>query len=261
MIQHFFVKLYFFLLIVIFFTSCKTEKNILFVGNDAVNNLNLPVFEIQKGGENSSNLQQFIKPGNELFLKNLQNETLISGVSAGLATSTVASGYVVETDSLVILPVIGSVKLGGLTRLEAEKKINALYEKLLLKNPLITLTVNNLQVTVLGEFSSQGVFQLKKEKTHLVEMIGQVGGLKPTANNTQLKIIRGNPQNPQILLVNLTDVNFMKDARVVLQSNDILYIAPKKSAQNVDKFAKTQVFVGIGLTLINTLFLIYNFTK
>lgn len=265
MMRYIFAKLICCLVIAQFLSSCSTEKNILFVGKEVVNTANLPVFEIQKGSDSTSNKQQIIKPGDELILKNLQNEALISGVGSisatGATTTTATSGYMVETDSMVTLPVIGSVKLGGLSRLAAEKQINALYEKSMLKNPLITLTVNNLHVTVLGEFTNQGIFQLKKEKTHLVEILGQVGGLKQSANNRQLKIIRGNPQNPQILLVNLTDVDFMKDKRVIMQNNDILYVEPLKSAQNAEKTTKISAIVGTGLMLINTIFLIYNFTK
>lgn len=245
-----------------FISSCGTEKNVLFAGKDVLNNANLPVFEIQKGSDSLLNKPQVIKPGDELILKNLQNDALISGVSTnGSISSIVPSGYMVESDSLVTLPVIGSVKLGGLTRLAAEKQINALYQKSMLKSPLITLSINNLQVTVLGEFGQQGVYPLKKDQTHLTEMMGQAGGLNSSANNKRIKIIRGNPQNPQILLVDLTNVDFMKDKRLYLRSNDIIYAEPKKSAQNADRMTKTQVFVSIGLTLINTLFLIYNFTK
>ncbi len=263
MMKYFFTKLLCYLIIVSFLSSCGTEKNILFVGNEGLNTSKMPVFELQKGIDSTFNKPQVIKPGDELILKNLQNDALISGVStsAGSAAVTISNAYVVENDSLVTLPVIGSVKLGGLTRLAAEKQINALYQKSLLKNPLITLFISNLQVTVLGEFSQQGVYPLKKEQTHLTEIMGQAGGLNPSANNKRLKIIRGNPQNPQILIVDLTNVDFMKDKRVILKNNDIIYAEPKKSAQNTEIMAKTSALVSIGLTLINTIFLIYNFTK
>lgn len=264
MIKYIFVKLMCCFFLVNFLSSCSTEKNILFIGKDVVNDVNSPVIEIQKGSKSLTDKTQVINPGDELVLKNLQNDALISGVSTSSGannTSTTTTGYIVETDSLVTLPVIGRVKLGGLTRLAAEKQVNALYEKSMLKNPLITLAINNLQVTVLGEFGQQGIFPLKKEQTHLTEMIGQAGGLNLSANNKRLKIIRGNPQNPQILLVDLTNIEFMKDKRVFLKNNDIIYAEPKKSAQNSEKMTRVSAFVGIGLTLINTIFLIYNFTK
>lgn len=263
MMKYILAKLWCCLIIINILSSCNTEKNILFAGKEALNSSNVPVFQIQKGSDSLLYKPQVIKPGDELILKNLQNEALISGVSASSSSSAIPTSntYIVETDSLVTLPVIGSVKLGGLTRLAAEKQINALYQKTMLKNPLITLAISNLQVTVIGEFNQQGVYPLKKEQTHLTEIMSQAGGLNSSANFKRIKIIRGNPQNPQILLVDITNVDFMKDKRVFLKSNDIIYAEPKKSAQNADKMTKTQVFVSFGLTFINMLFLIYNFTK
>jgi polysaccharide export outer membrane protein len=262
-----FIKIFFFLLFIQLLTSCSTEKNILFSSKDANTKATSPVFEVEKGSETLPNKLQTIKAGDELILKNLQNDGLVSGTgsisssTSASAGSSSPSGYIVQSDSTAVLPVIGKVKLGGLSRSQAELEINALYQKTLLKNPLITLSINNLYVTLLGEFSQQGNFPLKKEQTNLVEIIGEAGGLKPTANPHRIKIIRGNPSNPQILIVDFTDINFMKDKRMYLQQNDIIYVEPIKSAQNQEKLAKVSTIVSVGLTLINTIFLIYNFSK
>ena len=259
--KYIFVKTFFLLLIVQLLSSCGTEKNILFAGKDINTVITTPVFEVEKGSEILPDKVQTIKPGDELILRNLQNDGLISSTNSASATASSPSGYMVQSDSTTVLPVIGKVKLGGLTRKQAELEINALYQKTLLKNPLITLSINNLHVTLLGEFSQQGNYPLKKEQTHLVELIGEVGGLKPTANPQRIKIIRGNPANPQILLVDITDINFMKDKRMYLQQKDILYAEPRKSAQNAEKLTKVSTLVSVGLTLINTIFLIYNFSR
>ncbi len=244
-------------------TSCGVEKNVLF-GNNNKKPLDSAVYELQKGKKSYKVTEQKIQPGDELKLSNLQSESLISGTmasSSGASSGANGGGYFVEIDSTVLLPVLGKVKLGGMTRENAENMVNALYQKTLLKNPLISLSITNHHVTLLGDFTLQGNFPLKKDKTHLVEIIGLAGGLNKTADNTAIKIIRGNPLNPQVLLVNASNINFMADERVYLQSNDIVYVAQKKSAQNAEKISKTSAFVGIGLTLINTIFLIYNFSK
>lgn len=258
--KHIFIKVFFFLMTMQLLSSCSTEKNILFVGKEANTSVTTPVFEVEKGSEILPDKVQTIKPGDELILKNLQNDGLVSSpTSTSTATAgALQSGYIVLSDSTAVLPVIGKVKVGGLSRMQAELQINALYQKTLLKNPLITLAINNLHVTLLGEFNNQGNYPLKKEQTHIVEILGEAGGLKPTANPQKVKIMRGNPANPQILVVDFTDVNFMKDKRMYLQQNDIIYAEPRKSAQNAEKLSKVSTYVSVGLTLINTIFLIYN---
>ena len=262
--KYIFVKVFFFLLTIQLLSSCSTEKNVLFVGREANTIITTPVFEVEKGSEILPDKIQSIKPGDEIILRNLQNDGLVSSSTSSTSTinaGVIQSGYIVLSDSTAVLPVIGKVKVGGLSRIQAELEINALYQKSLLKNPLITLSINNLQVTLLGEFNNQGNYPLKKEQTHIVEILGEAGGLKPTANPQKVKIMRGNPANPQILVVDFTDVNFMKDKRMYLQQNDIIYAEPRKSAQNAEKLSKVSTYVSVGLTLINTIFLIYNFSK
>lgn len=262
--KYIFVKVFFFLLTIQLLSSCSTEKNILFVGKEANTIITTPVFEVEKGSEILPDKIQSIKPGDELILRNLQNDGLVSSSTSSTSTTNtgaIQSGYIVLSDSTAVLPVIGKVKVGGLSRMQAELEINVLYQKTLLKNPLITLTINNLHVTLLGEFSQQGNYSLKKEQTHIIEIIGEAGGLKISANPRKIKIIRGNPANPQVLVVNITDINFLKDKRMYVQQNDIIYAEPLKSAQNAEKLSKVSVYVSVGLTLINTIFLIYNFSK
>lgn len=251
-------------IIAVFLSSCKIEKNILFGYNNPKKSIDSAVYEFKKGEKNYKLVEQKIQAGDELKLMNLQSESLISGTnsaSTGSSTGTSTTGYVVELDSTVLLPVLGKVKLGGLTRENAETFINNLYQKTLLKNPLISLSIINLRVTLLGDFSTQGNFPLKKDKTHITEMLGLAGGLNKTADNTNVKIIRGNPKNPQILIVNMSNTDFMGDQRVFLQNNDILFVAQKKSAQDAEKMTKNLSFVGIGLALVNTIFLIYNLSR
>ncbi|TAF79400.1 MAG: hypothetical protein EAZ51_07730 [Sphingobacteriales bacterium] len=252
-------------ILLLFFSSCGSEKNILFGANYNKNKTDSAVYELQKGNKNYTLTDQKIQPGYELKLNNLQNESLISGTSAaaggGVAAAGLGNTYLVEGDSTVMLPVLGKVKLGGLSRENAENMVNALYQKSLLKNPLINLTITNLSVTLLGDFSAQGNFPLKKDKTHLTEILGVAGGINTTADVTKVKIIRGNPASPQVLMVNMSNPNFMADKRLYLQNNDIVYVAEKKSVQNANKAGKISSFVGVGLALINTIFLIYNFTR
>lgn len=261
--KYFLKQIYFGFAILLFFCSCGTVKNSLFVVKNQPESITEAVLELQKGSDSINNNLQTIKPGDQLLLTNLKSDVLISATisSSNTNVATALTYYVVENDSNAVLPVIGKIKLGGLSRKNAEIEINKLYEKVLLKNPLLVLSIANLSVTLLGDFTNQGNLPLKKEQTHLVEIIADAGGLPKTANSKKIKIIRGNPANPKILLVDLTNINSLGDKRLYLQNKDIIYVEATKSAQNAEKFTKTTTYLGIGLTLVNTIFLIYNFTK
>ncbi|RRN77074.1 hypothetical protein EIM50_21450 [Pseudoxanthomonas sp. SGD-10] len=251
----------------ILFSSCNSRRNILFNTATEKSIPKLPVYEMAKGSDSLYNREQVIQPGDQLLIRNLQNEALISGGVAAqgqnmqMLNQTQNMGYRVEADSTVLLPVIGKVKLGGLNRMQAQEKLNKLYQRDLLKDPIITLTVSNLQVTFLGEFGRQGNYLLNKDQIHLVQMLGEAGGLNNRANKRRVKIIRGNLSHPEVLIVNLEDINSLHDSRLYLRNNDVVYAEPRGGFRTLDLINPTTSLLGVGLSVLNIYLLISNLSK
>jgi len=157
-----------------------------------------------------------IKPQDILQVRNLQDIKYIvneSPVNANVSGSSSSEGetFQVEEDGTVALPVIGHVHVTGLTRVEAQRLVEDLYRKTLLKNPIIALKIVNLKVTVLGEIKAQGNYPLTKDKTTLIELIGEAGGLTDKANEKNIKIIRGDEKNPQVIVIDLNNMASIND--------------------------------------------------
>jgi polysaccharide biosynthesis/export protein len=196
-----------------------------------------------------------------LQIRNLQSIKYIvdespTSITAGGSTLQ-GQTFQVEDDGTVALPVIGRVPIAGLTRAEAAKQIEDLYRKNLLVNPIIELKIINLKVTILGEIKGQGNFPLLKDKTSLVEMIGEAGGLTPGANEKNIKVIRGDPKNPQVIEFDLSNISTLADPRIILQNNDIIYIAQNKRAVKNDQLQNITTTLQPGLIILNTALLIY----
>lgn len=218
-----------------------------------------------------------IKPQDLLQIRNLQNISYISDApaaessSGGGGVSTSSSGgsagasqgqtFQVEEDGNVTLPVIGRVAVIGLTRQEATKKIEDLYSNSLLKNPIIELKIVNLKVTILGEIRTQGNFPLLKDKTTLIEMIGQAGGLTDKANAKNIEIIRGSQTHPTITRVDLSNINSLSDPAAILQNDDIIYIAQSKRAARTDNLQNFSTLLQPALILLNTVLIIVTLTR
>ncbi|UOE48293.1 polysaccharide export protein [Mucilaginibacter sp. SMC90] len=204
-----------------------------------------------------------IKAQDVLQIRNLQSTKYIvddapsanAGGSGG--GSSTGQSFQVEDDGTVALPVIGHVKVAGLTRPEAAKQIEELYRKNLLKDPIIELKIVNLKITILGEIKGQGNYPLTKDRTTLVEMIGEAGGLTDRANESNVKIIRGDQKNPQVTEINLRDIQSINDPRAVLQSGDVIYIAQNKRAVRNDKLQNLSVITQPVLLLLNTALIIF----
>ena len=250
-------------LVFIISSGCSTQQpQLLFKESSVVGQK--ATTQADSGGNGTKDYK--IRSQDILQIRNLQNIKYIVDATPTTTTSSnqgntnvSAEGqtYQVEDDGTVALPVIGHVPVAGLTRTEAAKHIEEVYRKDVLKDPIIDLKIVNLKVTLLGEIKTQGNFPLVKDKTNLIEMIGEAGGLTDKANEKNIKIIRGDPKNPQITEVDLSKTATLADPRIILQNNDIIYISQNKRAVRSDQLQNVTTAVQPALIIVNTALIIY----
>jgi len=207
-----------------------------------------------------------IQPQDVLQIRNLQDTKFITNltpVSSNTSGGNAAAGeaFQVAADSTVDLPAIGKTRVVGLTRVDAQKLIQDLYTKNLLVNPIIELRIINLKVTLLGEIKGQGNYPLVKDKTTLVEVIGEAGGLTDRANEKDIKIIRGSEKDPKVIDVDLSNIGAINDPSSLLQSGDIIYVGQSKRAARNDNLQNLSVIIQPALILFNTALIIFTLVK
>jgi polysaccharide export outer membrane protein len=164
--------------------------------------------------------------------------------------------YHVEFDGTVKMPLLGHVSLQGLTVREAEslleEKFSSFYNK-----PFVLLEVTNRKVTIFpGNEGAAKVVSLQNENTTLLEGLALAGGISNSGKAYNIKLIRGDLKNPQVYLIDLSTINGMKQADLVLQSNDIIYIEP---TIRMDKQIIGEILPY--LTFITTMLLFVQFIK
>lgn len=166
-----------------------------------------------------------VRPFN-LPLSNFNNN--IGGYTQGTQPP---QGYLVDLDGYVDMPIIGKVKIGGLTRTEA---IDLLKQKLspYLQNPTVLIRILNFKVTVLGEVRNPGTFTIPNERITILEALGIAGDLLITAERTNLLVIREIDGKKTEHRVNLTSKDLFGSPVYYLNQNDILYITPNRAKMN-----------------------------
>lgn len=231
----------------------------------------------QKGNGTDTTAQNYvpvqdhyrIKPQDILDIRNLQNDKDIVDLSpsiSGSPTTQISAtqmqhvGHLVEEDGTIALTGLGRVKVAGLTRVETEKKIEELYRKTLLKDPIIEVKVANLAVTLFGEVKTTGTLPLVKDKTTLVQMLGAAGGLTENANEKNVKIIRGDQNNPQVIQVDLTNIKSINDPKTILQSGDIVYVEKNRRAIRNEKLGNLTQIIQPLILVISVATIVYTFT-
>ena len=163
----------------------------------------------------------------------------------------------VEFDGNAKIPVLNRVNLSGLTLREAEKKLEDLYSDYFV-SPFVLIKVVNNRVIIFpgGKGGSAKVVPLENSNTTLLEALALAGGITD-GKASKIKLIRGDLKNPKVYLIDLSTIEGMKEADLVLQANDIIYVEPR-----VRLTAKISEDVLPYLTLISSLVLIYTlFTK
>ena len=245
-----------FLFLVIICCSCSyRSRDILFKTDKQINKDSVKtVYVVQKGNGDKPGPHR-IEPGDILQIRNLQNESILSGEEK--TTQVIAQAYPVGADGFVVIPVLGRINLTGLTKEEASNKLQQLYSERILNKPVIEVNISNLQTTILGEVRSPNRYYLEHEGITLTELLGQAGGSTPRANLRMIKIIRGDKNNPEILLVNLENSQTLSDPRLVLQNHDIIYVEPNGLYGSGDKVSGFSTIAQPILLVLNTVLVIF----
>jgi len=146
------------------------------------------------------------------------------GVGGSMGSMRTKVNYLIESDSLVKLPTLGRIKLGGLTVKEAEAELELLLSEHY-QNPFVKVSVVNRKVMLFFEEGRKAqVVSLPDEQISLVEVLANAGGLSPNSKSYRIKLLRGESHNPQVYRYNLSTLKDYRKADLVLQANDIIYV-------------------------------------
>jgi polysaccharide biosynthesis/export protein len=135
----------------------------------------------------------------------------------------------VSESGTISYPLIGTVQIGGLTIIEAEKRIAArLMEGGFVKGPQVNIVLGQIrgnQVSVLGQVNHPGRFPLDTLNTRVSDMLAAAGGTTPTGDDVVIVtgLRDGKPFSKRIDIPAL----FLADkaeADMVLAGGDVLYV-------------------------------------
>ena len=191
--------------------------------------------------------------------------TLTSTSSTIGTTGGSLQTYLVDNEGGIDFPVIGYIKVGGLTKRECEKFIHDKVKPYLnaAENPVVTVRMSSYSISVLGEVNKPGSYQVSREKINILEALAQAGDLTIYGVRERVKLIREDAQgHKQIHTVNLNDANILTSPYYYLQQNDILYVEPNKvKAQNSTIGQSTTLWISATSILISMASLLYNILK
>ena len=160
--------------------------------------------------------------------------------------------YLVDKDGEIDFPVIGKVKISGLSPEEVRV---LLREKLsdYLKNPIINIRLKNFTVTVLGEVNRRGQYSVQGERITILEALGLAGDLKLKAKRGNVMVIRDFDGTKVYTKVDLTNKDILSSPVYYLTQNDVVYVEPNQSAIRTSSLDNTtNIYISIATILITS---------
>ncbi len=137
--------------------------------------------------------------------------------------------YLVDNDGNIDYPVLGKIKLLGLTVEEAKELFK---EKLsdYLKNPIVNIRILNYRISVLGEVRSPGRYNISGERITLLEALSLAGDLTIKGKRKNVLVIRDFNGNKTYTRVDITNKELFNSPVYYLTQNDVVYVEPNNSA-------------------------------
>ena len=186
------------------------------------------------------------------------SEVVIGGAAQRLM------GYVVDNDGYIDFPVLGPIRVSGLTRWELSELIkNKLLKDGLLTDAVVTVEFMNFKISVIGEVNSPGTYTIEGDKVTILQAISLARDLTIFGLRENVSVIRERDGERTIYEVNLCDVSLFKSPAYYLQQNDVVYVQPseikaRQSTTDDKALRMTSIFVSGGSLLVSLAALIVN---
>ena len=217
------------LLIALTLSSCVSRKKIVYFQN--VSSLSDNNYEPRIKADDELLIVVNVTSPNEALAAPFNQSTLNLTPGAGQGQAGEGRSYLVDKDGFIQLPLVGPVKIGGLTRQEALDLLKSAIKKYI-NEPIITLRITNFKFTVIGEVKAPGTYSFASERLTLPEALGLAGDLTLYGKRNNVLIIREISGKKTYNYIDLTKVDFMQSEFYYLSQNDLVYVEPNKTAVN-----------------------------
>ncbi|MBS4070841.1 MAG: polysaccharide biosynthesis/export family protein [Algoriphagus sp.] len=176
------------------------------------------------------------------------NDQVMNQMAGGQSVGDVffMNGFTIDDDGKIELPLIGEVRLEGLTIEQAKILVEEEVKKYVKEGEyFVRVRLGGVRFSALGEFNNSGKFTILQNRVTIFEAIAFAGDLSRLAKRNEVLLIRQYPDGSQIHKINLLDRSLLTSEYYWLKPNDLIYAEPMKVRE-----------IGAGSTLVETLTLL-----
>lgn len=244
--------------LLVLLSSCASKKNLVYFQNGVAadtTNFNSIYHTDDLLSITVSSMDELASKPFNLVISSLSPDGKMVGTPAQVS-------YLIDESGMIDFPVIGKIKLAGLTKTKA---IALFKEKLqeFIADPIVNIYILNFKVTVLGEVARPGTYTINSERLTLLQALGLASDLNITGVRKNVLIIRDIDGKKTETRIDLTTDNIFKSPVYYLCQNDVVYVQPNTTRINSSRnsattsivISATSLFITLIALLIQTKFL------
>jgi len=138
------------------------------------------------------------------------------------------TGYTVDKNGNISLPIVGDVYVRDKTIVEARSEIESRLKEYVVSELYVKVKLGGIRYSALGEFRRPGKFVVLQDRMTIFEAIANAGDLNTIAKRDEVMLIRQYPDGTKIHRINLIDRQIIASPFYFIQPNDQLYAEPMK---------------------------------
>lgn len=176
--------------------------------------------------------------------------------------------YLIDSKGDIDFPVVGKIRVAGLTREEIEVTIkNILVSQQLLNDAVVTCEVLNHYVNILGDVKTPGRYQIDKDNLTIIEALSKCGDLNITGERQTVKVIRKVGDEQKVYILDLSSAeNVYSSEAYYLKPDDLVYVNPNETKQRTsmpagNSWQTPSIYFSLTSILLSVTTLIVSLTK
>jgi polysaccharide biosynthesis/export protein len=210
--------------------SCTSQKKLAYLNNLSATNgeetftINIPEYKIQPRDVLYITIKAMTPDGKITDFLASGSSSMMSG---SMGDGGALFGYDVNSDGNLILPVIGTMKVSGLTMEETRKLVQESAIRIFV-NSTVECKLLSFKYTVIGEVKGPGTYLNYSNYLTIFEAIGKAGGIGDLGDRTNLLVVRPVEKGTKTYRINLQDKNIITSEAYYLLPNDVIIVQPYK---------------------------------
>lgn len=145
--------------------------------------------------------------------------------------------YLVDNNGCIDFPVLGMVKVMGLTNRECEALLRQKLQPYLKEVPNVTVRTSNYKFSVLGEVGKPGTYTTDAEKVTVFEALAQAGDMTLFSIRNDVQLLREDSTGVRrVYHLDLTQADVAQSPYFYLQQNDVVYVKPTRAKVRTNTF-------------------------